>query len=120
MRRFHRSRFLRALSWLALLLAATASADVVEDLVFEFLEAEAAELPFPPDDLKGPVENTTVPSVGSEAPRAKTAGMSQRLVDADNDLTGLFSFNLSSHSVVPVDGRVTPRSSVPCLPPLRV
>ncbi|MEW6245174.1 MAG: hypothetical protein AB1555_00505 [Nitrospirota bacterium] len=112
--------FLRALSWLALLLAVTASADVVEDLVFEFPEAEAAELPFPPDDLKGPAENTTVPSVGSEASHVKTAGMSQRLVDADDDLTGLSSFKMSSCSVAPVDGRFKPRSAAPCLPPLRM
>ncbi len=120
MRRFHRNSFLRALSWLALLLAATASADVVEDLVFEVPEAETAELPFPPDDLQDPAENTTVPSVGSESPYAKTAGTSQQWVDAEDDLTGLSAFNMFSHSVAQVGGCFKSRFSAFCLPPLRL
>lgn len=112
--------FLRALSWLALLLAATASADVVEDLVCECPEAETAGLPFSPDDHEDPAENTTVPSVASEVTQAKAAGMNQRFVDADHGVTGLASFSVSSQSFVPVDGRFKLRTSAPCLLPLRM
>ena len=63
MRQLRNKNSLFALSWLAILLAATASADVVEDLVFEPFEANAAESPLPQPDLEDPAENATVRSV---------------------------------------------------------
>jgi hypothetical protein len=55
------TRTLVVFTWLALALAGIASADVVEDLVFEPMEAETAdgaELP----DIENPVENTLMPT----------------------------------------------------------
>src|SRR5213594_3634747 len=74
MRQLRNKNSLFALSWLAILLAATASADVVEDLVFEPFEANAAESPLPQPDLEDPAENATVPSVSGHVPDVKTAG----------------------------------------------
>ena len=74
MRQLRNKNSLFALSWLAILLAATASADVVEDLVFEPFEANAAESPLPQPDLEDPAENATVRSVSGHVPDVKTAG----------------------------------------------
>ncbi len=110
---------LRTLSWLAILLAATASADVVEDLVFEPLEAETAESSLPQQDVEDPAENMTVPSVGGHVPGAKTAGHGFGIVGSDG-LEALPSVLLFSQFVVAPSNRTLPSLSVRFLPPLRI
>ena len=55
------TRTLVIFAWLALSLVGVASADVVEDLVFEPIEAGAADSTGVPD-IENPVENTLMPT----------------------------------------------------------
>jgi len=119
MRHLHKGSLLRTLSWLAILLAATASADVVEDLVFEPLEAETAESSLPQQNVEDPAENMTVPSVGGHVPDAKTAGHGFGFVGFGG-LEALPSALLFSQLVVAPSNRTLPPLSVRFLPPLRI
>ncbi|OLD74752.1 MAG: hypothetical protein AUG95_01495 [Nitrospirae bacterium 13_1_20CM_4_62_6] len=65
MRQLRNKNSLFALSWLAILLAATASADVVEDLVFEPFEANAAESS---QLVVGPSDHSVPPSLAGFLP----------------------------------------------------
>jgi hypothetical protein len=120
MRHLRSENSLFALSWLAILLAATASADVVEDLVFEPFEANAAESPLPQQDLEDPAENATVRSVGGHVPDVKTAGPGVGLAGSAGGLVALPSALLFSQSVVGTSDHAVPPSLAGFLPPLRI
>jgi len=120
MRHLRSENSLFALSWLAILLAATASADVVEDLVFEPFEANAAESPLPQQDLEDPAENVTVRSVGGHVPDVKTAGPGVGLAGSAGGLAALPSALLFSQLVVGTSHHTVPPSSAGFLPPLRI
>jgi len=119
MRHLHKGSLLRTLSWLTILLAATASADVVEDLVFEASEAETAESSLPQQDIEDPGENMTVPSVGGHVPDAKTAGHGSGIVGSVG-LEALPSVFLFPQFVVAPSNRTLPPLSGRFLPPLRI
>lgn len=120
MRLLHKGSLLRVLSWLAILLAATASADVVEDLVFEPFGAEAAESSLPQQELEDPAENATMPSVGGHVPSVKTAGHGFGFTGSADGLVALPSVLLFSQLVVATSYRTLPSSSARLLPPLRI
>ena len=120
MRQLRNKNSLFALSWLAILLAATASADVVEDLVFEPLEANAAESPLPQPDLEDPAENATVRSVSGHVPDVKTAGPGVGLAGSAGGLAALPSVPRFSQLVVGTSDHSVPPSLAGFLPPLRI
>ncbi|WP_447974134.1 hypothetical protein [Nitrospira sp. Kam-Ns4a] len=69
-----RSGWLLALTWIALALSVTASADVVEDLVFEEANPYAASAAVPPDEDDG-ISNVWVsPSENQLASTTKARG----------------------------------------------
>jgi len=117
MRQLRNKNSLFALSWLAILLAATASADVVEDLVFEPFEANAAESPLP---LEDPAENATVRSVSGHVPDVKTAGPGVGLAGSAGGLAALPSVPRFSQLVVGTSDHSVPPSLAGFLPPLRI
>lgn len=120
MRHLHKGSLLPILSWLAIFLAATASADVVEDLVFEPFEAEAAESSPPRQDIENPAENATVPSVGGHVPDVKTAGHGFGFAGSADGIVALSSVFLVSRLVVATFNRTLPPLSARLLPPLRI
>lgn len=120
MQHLRSKNILFALSWLAILLAATASADVVEDLVFEPFEANAAESPLPQPDLEDPAENVTVRSVGEHVPDVRTAGFGVGFAGSAGGLVALPSALLFSQLVVGTSDHTVPPSLAGFLPPLRI
>ena len=120
MRHLRSKNILFALSWLAILLAATASADVVEDLVFEPFEASAAESPLPQPDLEDPAENATVRSVGGHGPDVKTAWSGVGLAGSAGGLVTLPSVLPFSQLVAGTSDLAVPHSLAGFLPPLRI
>lgn len=120
MRHLRNKTSLNALSWLAILLSAIASADVVEDLVFEPFEVEAAESSLPQQDLEDPAENATVRSVGSAVPNVKAASHAAGFAGSAGALMALPSSFVISHPVVANSGHTIPGSSAGFLRPLRI
>ncbi len=120
MRHLYKGSLLRVLSWLAILLAATASADVVEDLVFEPFEAEAAGSSLPQHDLEDPAENATVPSVGGHVPDVKMTGHGFGLAGSAGGLVALSSVLLFSLLVIDPSDRTLRPLSAHLLAPLRI
>ena len=120
MRRLRNKNTLIALSWLAILLAATASADVVEDLVFEPFEAEAAESSLPQQDLEDPAENATLRSLGGSVPDVKTSGPVVSVVGSAGGLEALSSMRLPFERLVRTCDYTPLSSSTGLLPPLRI
>lgn len=120
MRHLRSKNSLFALSWLAILLAATASADVVEDLVFEPFETNAAESPLPQQDLEDPAENATVRSVGGHVPGVKTAAYGVGFAGSAGWLAALPSALLFSQLVVGTSDHSVSPSLAGFLPPLRI
>lgn len=112
------TRTLVVFAWLALALVGVASADVVEDMVFEPMEAEAgegAELP----DIENPVENTLMPTpkvslqheigwTGTVGPALLVASARRALI-APEFLPG-----------ISVQRSRSPNLAAPLLPPLRI
>lgn len=120
MRRLRNKNILFALSWLAILLAATASADVVEDLVFEEFEAKAADSSLPQQDLEDPAENATVRSVSRAMPDVKTAGDGVGYAGSAGGLQALSSGLIFSQSVVANSHHTILLSSAGFLSSLRI
>ncbi len=120
MRYLHRGSLLPVLSWLAILLAATASADVVEDLVFEPFEAAAAESSLPHQNLENPAENATLPSIGDHVPDVKTASHGIGFAGSAGGLVALPSVLIVSQLVVAPSHRTLRPISAGVLPPLRI
>lgn len=120
MRHLHKGSLLRVISWLAILLAATASADVVEDLVFEPFETEAAESSPLQQNLEDPAENMTVPSVGGHVPDLKTAGHGCGFAGSAGGLVALPSILLFSQLVVAPSDCTLPPLSARLVLPLRI
>ena len=120
MRHLRNKNVLFALSWLAIFLAATASADVVEDLVFEPFEAETADSSLPQQDLEDPAENATVRSVSGHVPDVKTAGHGVGFAGSTGGLGALPSVLLFSELLVGASGHTVPPSLAGFLPPLRI
>ncbi|MGH7168311.1 MAG: hypothetical protein ACREII_07220 [Nitrospiraceae bacterium] len=120
MRPLRNKNILFALSWLAILLAATASADVVEDLVFEPFEAEAAESSLPQQDLEDPAENATVRSVGGSVPDVKTTGHGVGFAGSAGGLMPFPSRFVFSQLIVANSDHTVSPSLAGFLPPLRI
>ena len=120
MRHLRNKNPLFALSWLAILLAATASADVVEDLVFEPFEAEAAESSLPQQDLEDPAENATVRSVGGSVPNLKMIGHAAVFAESADGLMPFPARFVFAQLIAANSDHATPASSASFLTPLRI
>jgi len=120
MKHFHKRSPLALLSWLAILLVAMASADVVEDLVFEPLEAQAAGSSVPQQDLENPAENVTLPSIGGHVPDVKVASNTVGFAGSLGGSVALLSVLIVSQWLVFPSNRALTLSPARVLPPLRI
>ena len=120
MRHLRNKNLLLALSWLAIFLAATTSADVVEDLVFEPFEAEAAESSLPQQDLEDPAENATVRSVGASVPNLKMIVYAPVFAGLADGLMPFPSRFVFVQFIAANSNHTPPASSARFLTPLRI